>query len=203
MGIMDIFANDPNIFIGSDLLWYPVEGDPKTVIAPDVMVVFGRPAGDRGSYKQWEEEHIPPQVVFEILSDSNTVEEMRDKFDFYVEHGVLEYYEFDPDRKVLRGWSAKRTDLSRIWTIHDGWTSPRLGIHFKMTEGELIVTKPNGERFPSPAEINQQRRDALREAKEAREREQLATQRAEQAQAEVQRMADEIAKLRASLKPSD
>ncbi len=32
------------------------------------MVVFGRPKGDRGSYKQWLENQIAPQVVFEILS---------------------------------------------------------------------------------------------------------------------------------------
>ena len=35
------------------------------------MVVFGRPKGRRGSYRQWEEDNIPPQVVFEILSPGN------------------------------------------------------------------------------------------------------------------------------------
>jgi Uma2 family endonuclease len=55
------------LFVAGDLLWYPVEGDNKLRQAPDVMVVFGRPKGDRGSYKPWEEDNIPPQVVFEIL----------------------------------------------------------------------------------------------------------------------------------------
>ena len=32
-------------FVASDLLWYPVEGDNKTRMAPDVMVAFGRPKG--------------------------------------------------------------------------------------------------------------------------------------------------------------
>lgn len=50
------------------LLWYPVESHPEIRTAPDVLVVFGRPKGHRGSYKQWEEDNIPPQVVFEILS---------------------------------------------------------------------------------------------------------------------------------------
>jgi Uma2 family endonuclease len=50
-----------------------IEGDNKTCQAPDTMVVFGRPKGDRGSYKQWQEENIPPQVVFEFLSPSNTL----------------------------------------------------------------------------------------------------------------------------------
>src|SRR3954467_1206344 len=40
-------------FVAGDLLSYPVEGDPLIRSAPDVLVVFGRPKGYRGSYKQW------------------------------------------------------------------------------------------------------------------------------------------------------
>ncbi len=42
-----LFAAWAAVFIAGDLLWYPVEGDNKTCQAPDVMVVFGRPKGDR------------------------------------------------------------------------------------------------------------------------------------------------------------
>jgi len=48
-----LFANDPNVFVAGDLLWYPVAGNNKLSQAPNVMVVFGRPKGDRGSYQQW------------------------------------------------------------------------------------------------------------------------------------------------------
>jgi Uma2 family endonuclease len=54
-----LFAPNDDVFIAGDLLWYPVEGSVKTRQAPDVMVVFGRPKGDRGSYKQWQENNIP------------------------------------------------------------------------------------------------------------------------------------------------
>ena len=47
----------------SILLWYAVEGDNKIRQAPDAMVAFGRPKGYRGSYRQWEEGGIAPQVV--------------------------------------------------------------------------------------------------------------------------------------------
>lgn len=87
-----LFANNPEVFVAGDLLWYPVEGDNKTRVAPDAMVVFGRPKGDRGSYKQWLENNIPPQVVFEILSPSNTIKEMSKKMLFYQQYGVEEYY---------------------------------------------------------------------------------------------------------------
>ncbi len=76
-----IFANNPNVFVAGDLLWYPVEGKPNLRKAPDVMVAFGRPKGDRGSYLQWQEDNIPPQVVFEILSPDNTHREMIEKYD--------------------------------------------------------------------------------------------------------------------------
>ena len=70
-GLDALFRDDPDVFVAGDLLWYPVEGDPKTRIAPDAMVVFGRPKGYRGSYKQWDEGGIAPQVVFEVLSPGN------------------------------------------------------------------------------------------------------------------------------------
>ena len=50
-GLQVLFVNDPNVFVAGDLLWYPVEGDNKTRIAPDALVAFGRPQGHRGSYK--------------------------------------------------------------------------------------------------------------------------------------------------------
>ncbi|MBA4466810.1 Uma2 family endonuclease, partial [Cylindrospermopsis raciborskii CS-506_A] len=65
------------------------------------MVVFGRPKAHRGSYRQWEEDNIPPQVVFEILSPGNTQDEMDKKKLFYLKHGVEEYYVYDPDRISL------------------------------------------------------------------------------------------------------
>ena len=60
------------MFIAGDMLWYPVARNTSIRQAPDVMVVFGRPKGDRGSYIQTQEEDIAPQVVFEILSPGNT-----------------------------------------------------------------------------------------------------------------------------------
>lgn len=33
-----LFAEDPNVFIIGDMLWYPVEGHPEIRQAPDVMV---------------------------------------------------------------------------------------------------------------------------------------------------------------------
>src|SRR5438477_4860255 len=53
-GLEALFRNDSSVFVAGDLLLYPVDGNPKIRTAPDAMVVFGRPKGYRGSYKQWE-----------------------------------------------------------------------------------------------------------------------------------------------------
>jgi Uma2 family endonuclease len=142
-----LFRNEELVFVAGDLLWYPIEGNPKYRVAPDVMVIFGRPKGDRGSYKQWQEDNIAPQVVFEILSPGNTEGEMDRKLQIYARCGVEEYYIYDPDRFALKGY--QRSDdlyLERIDEM-DGWASPRLGITFRMSENELQLTHPDGRVF--------------------------------------------------------
>lgn len=170
------FQNDPNVFVAGDLLWYPVEGHPEICAAPDAMVVFGRPKGDRGSYLQWRENNIPPQVVFEVLSANNTGREMTRKFSFYQKHGVEEYYLYDPDTNTLDGFVRERDRLSEIAQMND-WTSPRLGILFSLSAGELQIFGRDGRRFLSYQEVaekaerlGRERAQAEREAAEARQR---------------------------------
>src|SRR5436309_1845545 len=85
--LLALFHAIPDVFIAADLLWYAVEGEPGQRIAPDVLVVFGRPKGDRGSYRQWEEADVPITVAFEVLSPGNTHTEMIEKHAFYEDHG--------------------------------------------------------------------------------------------------------------------
>ncbi|NEP78570.1 MAG: Uma2 family endonuclease [Okeania sp. SIO3C4] len=150
-----LFANDEMVFVAGDLLWYPQQGSLKITQAPDVMVIFGVPKGDRGSYKQWEENNIAPQVVFEILSPSNTQKEMYKKLFFYNSYGVEEYYIYDPDKNQLSGFSRLEGNLDMIESMDD-WVSPRLGIRFDMSGEELKLYRPNGEVFSSYGEISQQ-----------------------------------------------
>jgi Uma2 family endonuclease len=169
-----LFADAANVLVGGNQFWYPREGDEHEKNAPDVYVVFGRPKGDRGSYKQWEEDGIAMTVVFEVLSPSNSAREMAKKLAFYDEYGVEEYYVFDPDENellvYLRGKGALR--LSR--NVRD-FTSPRLGIRFDLTEEEMVVSYPDGRRFLTFEQLDaerkrerQQRLDAERAAEQAR-----------------------------------
>ena len=63
-GLDAVFMNEANVVIAGDLFWYPVEGNNQLRMAPDIMVVFGRPKGHRGSYQQWLEGGIAPRVTF-------------------------------------------------------------------------------------------------------------------------------------------
>ncbi|HEY9891252.1 MAG TPA: Uma2 family endonuclease [Candidatus Sericytochromatia bacterium] len=182
-----LFANDPNVFVAGDLLWYPVEGNNKTRIAPDTMVVFGRPKGDRGSYQQWREDNIPPQVVFEILFPGNTVIEMVKKSKLYERYGVEEYYLYDPERSELTGWLRSGSELEEIEEIR-GWTSPRLGIRFDLSDGELVIYRPDGERFATYFELAQQKEQAQQLAEQERQRAEQERQRAEQAETKLQNL---------------
>ncbi|MGH9841314.1 MAG: Uma2 family endonuclease [Blastocatellia bacterium] len=174
VGLDAMFADNPDVFVAADLFWYPVEGRPDIKTAPDVMVAFGRPRGDRSSYRQWEENGIVPQVVFEIISPGNTATEMKTKRKFYQRHGVEEYYEYDPDSGTLEVW-LRQGDFFRSTAIDHEWKSPRLGVTLKLEEGgDLSVFDPDGRKFLRPVE-NQKR--------------------AEQAEARAERMAAKLREL--------
>ncbi|WP_193196565.1 Uma2 family endonuclease [Nostoc sp. MG11] len=161
-----LFANDPNVFVAGDLLWYPVENDNKLRQAPNVMVVFGRQKGYRGSYQQWFEDNIPPQVVFEIWSPGNRLSKMAKKFEFYERYGVEEYYLYEPDVVDLTGWQLRNLRLEVIDQMA-GWVSPRLGVRFELSEEELQIYRPDGDRFLTYLELDQQRQQERQRAEQA------------------------------------
>jgi Uma2 family endonuclease len=161
---------DQEAFVAGDLLWYPVEVEepPAPRQAPDAMVALGRPTGYRGSYKQWEEDNVAPQVVFEILSPSNTRREMAEKQKFYEDYGVLEAYYYDPQRQDFWGFVREQSDdiFTLITALYLPWTSPLLQIRFELFSDGLAVFYPDGEPFAEP-EANLLERDAAQVERDA------------------------------------
>jgi Uma2 family endonuclease len=171
-GLDALFRDRDDVFVAGDLLWYPVEGDPVTRIAPDALVAFGRPKGYRGSYRQWDEGGIAPQVVFEVLSPGNRASEMARKHAFYERFGVEEYYLYDPDRDDLTGWARDGGRLNMI-DRPIGWVSPRLGVRFEQGESSIRIVRPDGRDLQNYEELARER-DEL-----ASERDELASERDE------------------------
>jgi Uma2 family endonuclease len=166
-GLEYVFRDNPDVYIAGDMFWYPVEGHPEICQAPDALVAFGRPKGYRGSYMQWVEGGLAPQVVFEILSPSNRPGPMVEKFKFYEKYGVEEYYIYDPYEVILTGYVRTEGELRKI-TETNGWTSPLLGIRFDLSGSEMGIYGPDGERFLTYQELADER-DQL-----ARDRDQIA-----------------------------
>jgi Uma2 family endonuclease len=175
-----IYRPDANVFVGGNLLWYPVEGQPTIRTAPDVLVVFGRPNVRRGFYKQWEEEGIAPQVVFEVVSPGNRPDDMDRKHDFYDRYGVDEYYLYDPDELWLLGWQREAGRLQALVPMHDR-VSRRLGIRFDMSGEELVIHGLDGRRFLTFEDLREQEEQARNLAEQERLARVQAQQRADQA----------------------
>ena len=173
--------------MAGDLFWYPVEGDNTTRLAPDIMVVFGTKKGDRGSYQQWKENNLPPQVVFEILSPGNRPQEMKNKFIFYQRYGVEEYYIYNPDNNELKGYLRRGDTLEEINEMNN-WISPRLKIRFQLKEDTLEIFAPNGEKFLSSIELAEERKLQSQRAQQEYQRAEDERKRAED---ERQRAEDE------------
>lgn len=194
-GLDLLFINDPQVFVAGDLFWYPVEGQSKIVTAPDVMVAMGRPKGDRGSYKQWEEDNIAPQVVFEILSPSNNRAEMSKKLLFFERYGVEEYYLYDPEENVLEVWQRTFDGLS-LMDFSDSWTSPRLGIRLDIASGRLQLYNADGTKFYSYIEVNLMLEQERQRADQERQRADQECQRADQINQQLAEMQEMLKQYR-------
>ncbi|MEB3231208.1 MAG: Uma2 family endonuclease [Leptolyngbyaceae bacterium] len=183
---------DKTAFVAGDLLWYPVEVQtpPAPCQAPDAMVAIGRPPGYRGSYKQWEEEGIAPQVVFEILSPKNTRREMAEKQKFYETYGVLEAYYYDPQRQDFWGFVRQNPDevCTLITALYLPWTSPLLQIRFELFEDGLTVFYPNGDRFVDPNVSLLELEQAQLEREQARQSAEQTQTKLDQALAKLQEL---------------
>jgi Uma2 family endonuclease len=179
-GLEALYRDDPNVFVAGNLLWYAVEGKSKIRTAPDILVAYGRPKGRRGSYKQWEEGGIAPQVVFEILSPGNRFGKMLRKFQFYRRHGVEEYYIYNPDDGSLEGYLRAKKALKAIPKM-DGFASPRLGIRFE-PEGpnNLVIIRPDGRRFLTYVELSERLETEGRRAEEQAQLAEAERRRAEE-----------------------
>jgi Uma2 family endonuclease len=205
-GLDAMFLQIPDVFVAGDLLWYPVEGNNTIRVAPDTMVVFGRPKGHRGSYMQWREGNIAPQVVFEVLSPGNRAGELVRKLGFYERYGVEECYLYDPDNGDLVGWHRNQGLWQEIPNMQ-GWVSPRLQIRFECNAGQLELFTPSGEKFLTYLELMAQRQaaeqqaaQAQRQVAQAQQQAAQAQQQAAQAQTEARQARESAERLAAQLK---
>jgi len=189
-----LVADRPDVFVAGDLLWYPVEGRVDVRTAPDAMVAFGRPKGYRGSYQQWQEGGVAPQVVFEVLSPGNRAGEMRRKLEFYETHGVQEYYVYDPYKDALKGYRRVGAKLVAIPETN-GWISPLLQIQFDRSTHPMTIRYPDGQAFLTFQELGQDRDRATRERDRATRERDRATRERDRERERANRLAAKLREL--------
>ena len=146
-GFERIFAGRSDMIVGGDFFWYPVQGEPKIVVAADAMVIVGVEVPldiySVGSYRQWQQGGHPALAV-EVLSPSNTWSEMTRKRLFYDKHGVDEYWVFEPSDGTFEVWVRDEGRLVAVANPANGWVSPTTEVHVRVEGSELIVHDSNG-----------------------------------------------------------
>ena len=198
-GFERVFRGRDDMLVGGDFFWYPIEGKPATVVAADVMVVVGlRGPFDiytNGSYRQWEHGGHPALAV-EVLSPSNTYSEMTRKRLFYDQHGVDEYWVYEPRDGTFEVWVREAGHLVEARNPAAGWVSPATGVHVRVEGIELIVHDSDGMRRWLTAAEEGLRTDgetARANAETARANAETARANAETARADaLQRRLDEL-----------
>ncbi len=198
-GFERLFAGRADVFVGGDFFWYPVEGDNKTVTAPDVTVIadLPKPVDIRamGSYRQWVFGGRVMMAI-EVLSPSNTWSEMARKLEFYKRHGVAEYWMFDPLGGALAVFVRDGDNFLVIADAAAGWTSPNTGVHVSVDDLELVVHGADGRRWLSPADEARRADEMAARADEMAARADEMAARAEVADAEIAELRAELARLR-------
>ena len=185
--LTDFFRDASNVYVSGNMMMYYEEGDPTASVSPDVFVVKGVPKGERRTYRVWVEKR-PPLVVFEFTSRSTRLEDSGNKKALYAMMGVREYFLCDPLREYLepplQGFTLERGDYRRLPEDSDGTVISReLGLRLKMEGSQLrLIVIATGERLLTPAEAQEKAR-AEAKARQA-------------AEAEIERLKAELARLR-------
>ena len=141
-------SREHEVMVFTDLFWYPSLSNPKLAVAPDIMVIFGRPQVSLSSYVQVEQNGIAPQVVFEIVSKSNAHSGLETKRKMYERFGVEEYYEIviSKESQQLQIWIRDANGqfiLQKDWNV---FFSPRIGISFQIEKKFRIETDDQGQK---------------------------------------------------------
>lgn len=145
------FQNRPDVYVSGNLFIYYEEGNPESVVAPDIFVVFGVENRQRRSYKTWEENNKTPDFVLEITSKATRTKDQGAKKGIYAFLGVCEYYQYDPTGDYLtpqlQGLRLVNGNYFPVptSTLPDGTvslSSEVLGLELRIQSGEMRFYDP-------------------------------------------------------------
>ncbi len=171
------FQNRQDVYISGNLFIYYQKGVPKSVVAPDVFVVFGVEKKKRKTYKVWEEGGKVPSFVLEITSNTTKKVDEEQKPITYQNLGVEEYFQYDPTGDYLKQQLKGVRLVEGVYqpiarSVANGGVmsmySETLGLDLRLIEKELRFYDPRtGEKLLSYQETEQARREAEQAQREA------------------------------------
>ena len=208
---LKMFFEGRKVYVSGNILLFYKPGNRRKHVSPDVMVVHDLGPEERDNYLLWNEK--PPNFVIEVSSKSTSKEDLKDKLKIYRDViGVREYFLFDPRSEylspALQGHRLLDGRYVRIAPVEGRLPSVEIGLHLEKREQFLRFYNPKArEWIPTfqEAQLKAERRwahesgrrveaEALQRAAEART--QTAQEARRAAEAEVERLKQELADLR-------
>ncbi len=155
---------------GNIFLYYRDDKGHRKNVSPDILIAFGVEKKERRIYKL-EDEGKAPDVVIELISAETKAKDLGEKRYIYATLGVGEYYIFDPLHETLqpslRGYQL--VDGEYMPMMGTSLLSKAMGLELRAEEGTLrLYDHKTGVRLLTP----------------------------EEAEAEIVRLREELAKLR-------
>ena len=187
------FADRADVYVAGNMFIYFEQGNPESVVAPDVFVVIGASKKQRHSYRTWEEGK-KPDFVLEITSAATYAKDQGAKRGTYALLGVREYFQYDPTGDYLEPplqglrLTGRNYDNLPIETLRDGV----LSIHSQVLGLDVRLDTARDElRLYDPATRSQL--PTYAEARNLVDRETAARREAE---AEIARLRAELERLK-------
>ena len=166
------YAHRQDVLVAADLGFFFEQGNPSAVVAPDLMVVFGAPDGDRLSYKLWEEPKVP-DFALEVLSQKTWRKDVEVKPGLYRDLGVQEFWTLDVLGKLPEQMTGLRMNATGAYEPipalpSGGYASEVLGLELFEDHGSFrFRDMETGRILPDYTESERLRKAADAEAKAA------------------------------------
>jgi Uma2 family endonuclease len=160
----------PDFYISGNLTVYYNEQQLKSqdFRGPDIFIVLDTEKKDRRSWVLWEEGGKYPNIVIELLSSSTAAVDRGTKKELYQNVWRLpEYYWFHPETLEFAGFRLVKGKYEAIEANDSGrLVSEQLELELGIHDQKLRWFTAAGELIPLPEEVERQRAEQERQARQ-------------------------------------